>query len=176
MADQPHGIPAGLSSVDLHPQNAIRAGQSGVLRSWPATTAPSSRIASILPPGQLLAGLEVGSALALSPDGDRLAYVARQDGVQRLYLRLLSGLESQPVAGSEGAFEPFFSPDGRWVAFFAGGKLRKASVSTGESLILADAQGSTRRQLGQQRKHRLCADQGNRVPGGVGGRGQLPKP
>ena len=34
--------------------------------------------------------------------------------------------------------------------------------------------GSTRRQLGQQRKHRLCADQGNRVPGGVGGRGQPP--
>jgi serine/threonine-protein kinase len=108
------------------------------LRPSPAT-APSSRIASILPSGQLLAGLEVGSALALSPDGGRLAYVARQDGVQRLYLRQLSGLDAQPVPGSEGAVEPFFSPDGRWVAFFAGGKLRKASVSSGESLILADA-------------------------------------
>ena len=109
------------------------------LRPSLEATAPVSRIASILPPGQLIAGLEVGLAIAISPDGTQLAYIARQGGIQQLYLRPLGGLESKAVPGSEGALEPFFSPDGRWVAFFAGGKLKKSSVTTGETITLADA-------------------------------------
>jgi eukaryotic-like serine/threonine-protein kinase len=113
----------------------------GVWNLRPSRQAPAqvSRIASILPPGQLLAGLEAGLAIALSPDGTQLAYVARQGGAQQLYLRPLGGLEARVVPGSEGAIEPFFSPDGRWVGFFAGGKLKKAPVAGGEALNLADA-------------------------------------
>ncbi len=99
---------------------------------------PVSRVAITLPPEQPLAGLEIGSALALSPDGTQLVYAARQGGVQQLYLRPLAALEAKPVPGTEGAVQPFFSPDGQWLGFFADGKLKKISVSGGEAASLSD--------------------------------------
>jgi eukaryotic-like serine/threonine-protein kinase len=92
-----------------------------------------------LPPGQQLAGLENGSAVALSPDGAHLAYVARQAGTQQIYLRPMDSLEARPIPGTEGGVSPFFSPDGQWVGFFAGGKLKKVSVNGGAPLTLGDA-------------------------------------
>jgi eukaryotic-like serine/threonine-protein kinase len=100
---------------------------------------PVSRLTITLPPGQQLAGLENGPAVALSPDGTHLAYVATQGGTQQLYLRAMDSLEARPIPDTEGAVNPFFSPDGQWVGFFAGGKLRKVSVSGGAALILGDA-------------------------------------
>ena len=98
-----------------------------------------SRVAITLPTGQLFAGFEAGLSVALSPDGTRLAYTARQGGLQQVYLRSLSGLEAKPVTGSEGGAEPFFSPDSQWLGFFAGGKLKKVSVGGGEALSITDA-------------------------------------
>jgi serine/threonine protein kinase/Tol biopolymer transport system component len=98
-----------------------------------------SRLTITLPPGQQLAGLDSGPAIALSPDGAHLAYVARQGGTQQLYLRAMDSLEAKPIPGTEGAIEPFFSPDGQWVGFFAGQKLKKVSVSGGAALTLGDA-------------------------------------
>jgi Tol biopolymer transport system component len=92
-----------------------------------------------LPPGQQLAGLERGLAVALSPDGTHLAYVATQGGTQQLYLREMDSMEAKPIPSTEGAVSPFFSPDGQWVGFFAGGKLKKVSVSGGAALPLVDA-------------------------------------
>ncbi len=103
------------------------------------TPQPVSRLTIALPPGQQLAGLENGPALALSPDGTHLAYVARQGGTQQLYLRALDSLESAPIPGTEGAFNPFFSPNGQWVGFFTGGALKKVSVSGGAALTLGVA-------------------------------------
>jgi Tol biopolymer transport system component/predicted Ser/Thr protein kinase len=100
---------------------------------------PVSRTVINLPPGQQLAGLDLGPAVALSPDGTHLAYVARQGGTQQLYLRAMDSLEAQPIPGTEGAINPFFSPDGQWVGFFAGRKLKKVSVSGGAALNLVDA-------------------------------------
>ena len=80
-----------------------------------------------------------GPAVALSPDGTHLAYVARQGGTQQLYLRAMDSLEAKPIPGTEGAVNPFFSPDGQWLGFFAGGKLKKISVSGGAALTLGDA-------------------------------------
>jgi Tol biopolymer transport system component len=82
-----------------------------------------------------------GGALALSPDGALLAFVARRDEKARpqLYLRRLDQLQAISLAGTEDAVSPFFSPDGAWIAFFAGGKLRKISVSGGASITLSDA-------------------------------------
>src|SRR5262249_18835154 len=80
----------------------------------------------------------VGAAVVVSPDGKRLAYATR--GVKpRLYLRELGRLESAEVPESEGAVAPFFSPDGKWIAFFSGGKLRKAPVSGGVPFAICDA-------------------------------------
>jgi Tol biopolymer transport system component len=102
---------------------------------------PVTRTVINLPPGQQLAvaGLDVGPAVALSPDGTHLAYVARQGGTQQLYLRAMDSLEARPISGTEGATEPCFSPDGQSVGFFAGGKLKKISVSGGATLTLGDA-------------------------------------
>jgi serine/threonine protein kinase/Tol biopolymer transport system component len=107
--------------------------------SPPPPQRPISRSVITLPPGQQLAGLEDGPALVLSPDGTHLVYVARQGGPQQLYLRSMDSLEAKPIPGTEGAVNPFFSPDGQWLGFFAGGKLKKVSVSGGAALTLGDA-------------------------------------
>jgi Tol biopolymer transport system component/predicted Ser/Thr protein kinase len=103
---------------------------------------PVTRAAINLPPGQQLSGLDSGPAVALSPDGTHLAYVARQSGVQQLYIRAMDGLESTPIPGTEGAVNPFFSPDGQWVGFFAGGNLKKVPIIGGGTLTLTNAASS----------------------------------
>jgi Tol biopolymer transport system component len=105
----------------------------------PSPLRPVTRTVIDLPPGQQLAGLENGPAIALSRDGTHLAYAAREGTTQQLYLRALDNLEARAIPGTEGAVNPFFSPDGQWVGFFAGGKLRKVSVSGGAALTLGDA-------------------------------------
>jgi len=104
----------------------------------PSSPRPVSRTVITLPPGQRLAGLEQ-PALALSPDGTQLAYVAVQGGTQQLYLRAMDSLEARPILGTEGAVGPFFSPDGQWLGFFVGTKLKKISVSGGTAQTLGDA-------------------------------------
>ena len=75
--------------------------------------------------------LDLGSAerpaLAISPDGSRLAYVA--DG--QLYERPMNQFVGRAVPGSEGAYSPFFSPDGEWVGFFADNRLKKIALDGG---------------------------------------------
>jgi len=105
----------------------------------PTPPQPVTRMVINLPPGQQLTGLDRGPAVAFSPDGTHLAYVARQGGTLQLYLRAMDSLEAKPISGTEGATGPFFSPDGQWVGFFATGKLKKVSVSGGAAMALGDA-------------------------------------
>ena len=105
----------------------------------PAPPQPVTRTVINLPPGQQLASLDRGPSVALSPDGTDLAYVARQGGTQQIYLRAMDSMEARPIPGTEGASNPFFSPDGQWVGFFAGGKLKKVSVIGGAALTIGDA-------------------------------------
>ena len=105
----------------------------------PTPPRPVSRLTITLPPGQQIAGLENGPAVVLSPDGTRLAYVAIQGGTQQLYLRAMDSLEARPIPGTEGASSPFFSPDGQWLGFFLGVKLKKVSVNGGTAVTLGDA-------------------------------------
>ena len=109
------------------------------LKPSPSPLGPIIRTLINLPPGQQLAGLDRGPAVALSPDGTQLAYVARQGSTQQLYLRAMDSLEAKPIPGTEEAVNPFFSPDGQSIGFFAGGKLKKVSVSGGAALTLGDA-------------------------------------
>jgi serine/threonine-protein kinase len=100
---------------------------------------PVTRFTIALPAGQRLAALDE-PAIALSPDGTRLAYIAAQGkGLPQLYIRAMDSPEAKLIPGTQGAVNPFFSPDGQWVGFFAGNKLKKVSVSGGAAVTLGDA-------------------------------------
>ena len=119
----------------------------------PSSTSPPqpvTRTVINLPPGQQLAGMESGPAVALSPDGTHLAYVARQSGNQQLYLRPMDSEEVKPIPDTDGAVNPFFSPDGQWLGFFSGGKLKKVSVSGGAAMTLGVASSSRGASWGSQ--------------------------
>ncbi len=71
----------------------------------------------------------------LSPDGTRLVYVSQS----RLFTRRLDQPKATELPGTEQAYAPFFSPDGQWVAFFAGGKLKRVGMQGGPVADLCDA-------------------------------------
>jgi Tol biopolymer transport system component len=86
-------------------------------RLWsPAPAAATLRYTVSLPPEQSLQ-VRYASRIAISPDGTRLVYVGPGEQGVRLYLRDRSQFESAPIAGTEGAVAPFFSPDGEEVGF-----------------------------------------------------------
>jgi eukaryotic-like serine/threonine-protein kinase len=135
------GIVAGLPVWSWWTVLALLVGlAAGFLLSQRSGRAVSGGVTRLVIP--MGARQEVASdfteTLALSPDGRRLAYVAAESGVSRLYLRPLDQFQSTVIADSEGATFPFFSPDGQWVGFFSQGKLRKAPVSGGSPVEIAD--------------------------------------
>jgi len=77
--------------------------------------------------------------LAISRDGTEVVFLARHGGTPQLYVRRMDRLESEPLAGTDNGDNPFFSPDGKWVGFFADGKLKKVSVVGGTPVTLCDA-------------------------------------
>jgi serine/threonine-protein kinase len=85
---------------------------------------------------------EMGAAAVLSPDGQRLAFVAGTGPDRRLYLRSLDQAEADPLPDSEGARNPFFSPDGEWLAFFTNNTLKKVSVFGGAPITLYETQNN----------------------------------
>jgi eukaryotic-like serine/threonine-protein kinase len=93
-----------------------------------------ARLAVPLPKDDLL-NISVYTAVAISPDGTRLVYRSND----QLRLRNINSYLSTPIAGTEYASSPFFSPDNRWIGFFSGGKLKKVLVSGGAPIVLADA-------------------------------------
>ena len=80
-------------------------------------------------------------AIALSADGLVLAWSAcdTASGACALYARSIDRLDAVRLPGTGGARAPFFSPDGRWIAFFADGRLKKIAASGGSPSVLADA-------------------------------------
>ena len=87
-----------------------------------------------------LAPLGVGRrSLALSPDGTHLAYVVDRSGTSQLYLRRMDEFEARPLEGTEGAFDPFFSPDGQWIGFLTQTQVMKASIKGGTPQALTEA-------------------------------------
>ncbi len=77
--------------------------------------------------------------IAVSADGRQVAFIAQGAADQHIYVRRLDELESHQVAGTKGARDLAFSPDGRWLVFHAGNKIRKVSLSGGSPTVLAEA-------------------------------------
>ncbi len=109
----------------------------GLWRAMRPAAHPLIRLSVDLGP-DALAGLT--TTVTISPDGQRLIYPARGPGGQQQFAtRMLS--ESQPTLlhGTENGYDPFFSPDGKSVGFFAEGKLKRISIQGGAPLTLCDA-------------------------------------
>jgi Tol biopolymer transport system component len=135
-ATSPWRLPAVWAALAAVAVAAAAAGVWGFARVRPAATRPVTRLSIQLPPGQVLSG---AGGPAISRDGRLIAYAARDaSGSGRLYLRALDRFEASLVPESEGAQQPFFSPDGTRVGFFARGKLLTAGVAGGAPTPIAE--------------------------------------
>lgn len=114
---------------------AIAFSYSAARQDTPSSAPRLLRLEAALgAPGVLPA--QVGSNLALSRDGSLLAFaLLGDDGRTRLYVRRLDALDAIELEGTVGAYGPFFSPDGRWVGFWADGRLKKTLAAGGASPI-----------------------------------------
>jgi serine/threonine-protein kinase len=109
-------------------------------RSGEAAPQSVVRLDLDLGPGVSLGSGVAGPTVILSPDGKRIVFVSEgPDRTRRLYTRLLDQPKAIELAKTEGAYEPFFSPDAQWVGFYAQGKLKKTRIDGGEPVSLCDA-------------------------------------
>ncbi len=104
---------------------------------------PLMRLNVELGPDMKLERPHGGSFLALSPDGTLLAVIVRgADGATRVATRRLDQSQLTPLAGTEGASSPVFSPDGQWIAFHSDRKIKKIAAGGGAAVTLCDAPGA----------------------------------
>lgn len=103
----------------------------------PPEARPTMRFTIALPDDLAIDPLR--GSVAVSADGTRMVYVAIVGGRPRLLLRTIDRDAPQLIDGSDGAADPFFSPDGRWIGFFARGTLKKLSVDGGTPIVLCAA-------------------------------------
>jgi Tol biopolymer transport system component len=82
---------------------------------------------------------DAGGMPVLSPQGDKIAFVAHSGETKLVFVRSLSGDSARALDGTAGASHPFWSPDGHYVGFFAGGKLMKIPATGGPAVAVADA-------------------------------------
>jgi serine/threonine-protein kinase len=148
-------MPATPTSTAIAP---VRAPRAGIL--WPISTAlvalalvgmsvlwwratrslPAVPVrAAILLPREATFDQAIYSIVAISPDGTKIALAGSVAGLHHLYVRHLTEFEPRLIEGTDDATSPFFSPDGLWIGFFAGGKLKKVSADGGPVISLADA-------------------------------------
>ena len=80
-----------------------------------------------------------GGPPVISPDGTHIVFSARSEGKTQLFLRSLDQLNPVPLPGTEEASFPFWSPDNRSIAFFAGGKLKRIDIGNGSAVNICDA-------------------------------------
>ncbi len=96
------------------------------------------RFSVTLPPGVVLSQSDIESHSSISPDGRWLVFVGSSGEREQLYLRAIDSIEAHPLAGTDGAISPFWSPDSRNIGFFADGKLQRISVAGGAPQVICD--------------------------------------
>ena len=117
---------------------ALRMSRSGAPASEPVqfTIAPPENTVFR---GPAAGGTGTIAQLAVSPDGRNIAFVAGAQGEFQLWLRPVASADARAIQGTEGAAFPFWSHDSRFIAFFAGGKLKKVAIAGGPPIVVADA-------------------------------------
>ena len=113
-------------------------------RSGPAGTESEPLVFSVYPPPGTTFTNPLATVPApqfsMSPDGRQLVFVAAQaDGIARLWLRPLGTADARPLAGTEGAAYPFWSPDSRSIGFFAQRALKKVDTNGAAPQVLGEA-------------------------------------
>jgi serine/threonine-protein kinase len=109
----------------------------------PTSTADvrSATFAVPLPSGGELAD-NSGLAVAISPDGTRYVYVAATAAGTQLYVRPIDQIDAIPIAGTEGATHPFFSPDGQAIGFVADGRIKTVAVGGGRANTIVELESA----------------------------------
>ena len=108
-----------------------------------AAAALAIRMLATAPPAQPEMRVQIvtpstSNDFALSPDGRQIVFVAATNGPPRLWLRRLDKGDGQPIAGTDGAVYPFWSPDSRAIGFFASNKLYRLDINGGLPQVLAN--------------------------------------
>ena len=122
----------------------VLLGLAAVVGAWnlgrrQSGSAARSRFVVPLPAGFTIES-GPGPSVVVAPDGSRVVFVAlERAGGTQLFLRDLDKFEASPIANTQGASAPFFSPDGRWIGFYVNGALHRVAVDGGAALKIADA-------------------------------------
>jgi Tol biopolymer transport system component/tRNA A-37 threonylcarbamoyl transferase component Bud32 len=136
------GVPVGaVASLVLVTVVAVAAAVWTLKPVAPGAPLAVARLAMTLPPGDRIGDLARPS-LTVSPDGSSLAYIGQHGGTTQLFVRAIDGSEARPIAGTDRAIAPFFSPDGRWIGFFSTGRLKKVPATGGAVENVCDAASS----------------------------------
>ena len=126
-----------LTGLGLAAALAIAAGIGAWLRHRAEEPRTPVRFMMNLEPNQRVVGAT--PPIALSPDGQMVVLRISVGGAApRLFIRSMNELHARELPGTEGAAWPFFSPDGKWVAFMRDLQLKKVSVDGGTPVVLAD--------------------------------------
>ena len=136
-----------------------------VLRRPAKATIPTRvvRFAVPIPPGTTYAPGDVSRGLSISPDGTRLVVEAISNGRRRLFLRPLDSEKFTEIEGTIGASAHFWSPDSRFIAFFADGKVKKVPAAGGPAEELCPAYDRLARGVGSRRDNPPLADSAGRA-------------
>ena len=125
------GVAAGVL-IGMLTARSMSPAKQAAIRRWDIVLPDSAPIA-LQGPGSV-SGRQ--TAFALSPAGERIAYIARYGNTTALAIRPLDSDSSILLPGTEGAYSPFFSPDGAWIGFFSGNLLRKVPAHGGNPITL----------------------------------------
>ncbi len=112
---------------------------AGLALSGTRRSTPQAQTVRFLvePPGSF-SGTASGNFVAVSPDGRRIAFAANRAGMSALWVQPLDSLTARPLEGTERAYNPFWSPDSRFIGFFADGKLKRIPANGGPAQTLAE--------------------------------------
>jgi eukaryotic-like serine/threonine-protein kinase len=107
-----------------------------------ATPAPIHLSLTLVNKAASFVHMNASRELAISPDGQKIVYVADYNGKRQLFLRALGDSEGKPIDGTDGALAAFFSPDSEWIAFGNGSSLQKAALSGGSPVTICKLSGT----------------------------------